>query len=154
VALDGVDLHVRAGEVVALVGKNGAGLVVAAAGAGLLPAGNLIEFYGVLLQDRPNSYGAYGLGQEPWIGSDVGWITFLLGALILSSAGYSPPSGWRGPACVRAGWWPSRPAGPRSAGPQSLRARAGPAQRGCADRLRAAWSLFGRLLLRRPGAVP
>ncbi len=67
-ALDGVDLHVRAGEVVALVGKNGAGLVVAAAGAGLLPAGNLIEFYGVLLQDRPNSYGAYGLGQEPWIG--------------------------------------------------------------------------------------
>jgi ABC-type branched-subunit amino acid transport system ATPase component len=71
VAPDGVDLHVGASEVVALVGKNGAGLVVAAAGAAPLAAGNLSEVYGVLLQGRPNSYAAYGSGQEPWIGSDV-----------------------------------------------------------------------------------
>jgi hypothetical protein len=60
-----------------------AGLVVVAVGAGLLVLGNGIEFYGVLLQDRPNAYAGYQAGQESWIGSHVGWAVYLIGGLVL-----------------------------------------------------------------------
>lgn len=63
------------------------GLAGAAAGAGLLLLGNVVEFYGVLLQDRPNSYAAWGTGQEAWIGSGIGWAIFLVGALVLLVGG-------------------------------------------------------------------
>ena len=127
------------------------GLRVAAAGAGLLVAGNVIEFYGVLLQDRPNSYAAYESGQEPWIGSDVGWMVFLLGALVLLIGGIL--------AAVRMARARLRPRwvgvfaavlGPGvlfgnlfGLGPAPLSALALAAYA-------ATWLLFGRLLLRRP----
>ena len=78
---------VLAPRVLAVRGLARAGFRAAAVGAGLLVAGNVIEFYGVLLQDRPNSYAAYGTGQEPWIGSDVGWLIFGLGGLVLLIGG-------------------------------------------------------------------
>ncbi len=66
------------------------GLFVAAAGAGLLLVGNIIEFYGVLLQSGLNAYAASEAGaDEHWIGSDVGWITFGLGMLILLAGGFA-----------------------------------------------------------------
>ena len=64
-----------------------AGLVVAATGVGLALAGNAVEFYGVLLQDRPNAYAAWATGEEPWIGSNVGWLMFGVGALVLLIGG-------------------------------------------------------------------
>ena len=71
------------------------GFAVAAAGAVLLFLGNAVEFYGVLLQDRPNAYAAYQSGQESWIGSDVGWLMFLLGALVLLVGGIAAAVGLR-----------------------------------------------------------
>jgi branched-chain amino acid transport system ATP-binding protein len=52
-AVRGVDLDIRAGEIVALIGANGAGkTTIARAIAGLLPYGGDIRFEGVLL--KPN----------------------------------------------------------------------------------------------------
>lgn len=64
------------------------GFSIAAVGAGLLLAGNLIEFYGVLLQDEMNAYAARQAGRDGhWIGSDVGWITFGVGMLVFLVGG-------------------------------------------------------------------
>ncbi len=73
------------------------GFTVAAAGAGLLLIGNIVEFYGVLAQDRLNAYAASRAGEEDhWIGSDVGWIVFGLGMLILLVGGLTAAVGlWR-----------------------------------------------------------
>ncbi len=61
---------------------------MAAAGAGLLLIGNVVEFYGVLLQDRLNAYAASRAGEEDhWIGSDLGWMIFGLGMLVLLAGG-------------------------------------------------------------------
>lgn len=65
-----------------------AGFSVAAAGTGLLFLGNVIEFYGVLLQDGLNAYTASQAGADQhWIGSDIGWITFGVGMLVLLAGG-------------------------------------------------------------------
>ena len=64
------------------------GFSVAAIGAVLLLVGNLVEFYGVLLQDEPNAYAARQAGKaRHWIGSDVGWITFGVGMLVFMVGG-------------------------------------------------------------------
>ncbi len=64
------------------------GFSVGAAGAVLLLIGNVVEFYGVLLQDGLNAYAASESGaNEHWIGSDVGWIIFGLGLLVLVAGG-------------------------------------------------------------------
>ncbi len=64
------------------------GVGVSAAGAALLLIGNVIEFYGVLLQNRLNAYAASRAGaDEHWIGSDLGWITFGVGMLFLLAGG-------------------------------------------------------------------
>ncbi len=64
------------------------GFSVAATGAGLLFIGNVVEFYGVLLQDGLNAYAASQAGaNQHWIGSDVGWMTFMLGMLVLPAGG-------------------------------------------------------------------
>lgn len=61
---------------------------VAAAGAGLLLIGNVVEFYGVLLQDQRNAQAAFEAGQKDhWIGSDIGWIIFGVGMLVLLVGG-------------------------------------------------------------------
>lgn len=65
-----------------------AGLAVAAAGAALLFAGNAVEFYAVLLQDKKNAYAAWQAGeQEHWIGSEIGWLVFVIGMLVLLVGG-------------------------------------------------------------------
>ena len=65
-----------------------AGFRVATAGAALLFAGTVVEFYGVLLQDKLNARAAWEAGHaEHWIGSDIGWITFFVGALVLLVGG-------------------------------------------------------------------
>ena len=69
------------------------GFAVAAGGAGLLFTGSAVEFYGVLLQDRPNSYAAYQAGGEAWIGSDIGWMVFLIGLLVLLIGGLVAAAG-------------------------------------------------------------
>ena len=141
---------VLAPRVLAVTGLARTGLRVAAAGAGLLFAGNVVEFYGVLLQDRPNSYAAWGTGQEPWIGSDIGWMIFLLGALVLLVGGVLAAVGMYR-AGVRPRWLGAFAAalgpgvlgmnlfglGPASVSVLVLAAYAG------------AWLIFGRLLLRR-----
>ncbi len=64
------------------------GFSVAAMAAGLLLAGNLVEFYGVVLQDGLNAYAARQGGRaRHWIGSDVGWITFGVGMLVFMVGG-------------------------------------------------------------------
>jgi hypothetical protein len=64
------------------------GFPAVATGVGLLLAGNLVEFYGVLLQDKPNAYAAAQTGaSNHWIGSDIGWIIFGLGMLLLLLGG-------------------------------------------------------------------
>ncbi len=64
------------------------GFPLAAAGAALLLLGNVVEFYGVLLQDGLNAYAASEAGaDEHWIGSDVGWITFILGMFVFLAGG-------------------------------------------------------------------
>lgn len=61
------------------------GTVAALAGCALLIAGNVVEFWLVLVQSKPNANAAYQSGaEEVWIGSEIGWILFLLGFLILS----------------------------------------------------------------------
>ncbi len=64
------------------------GSSIAAAGAALLLAGNLVEFYGVLLQDGLNAQAAHEAGTaDHWVGSDVGWIIFIIGMLALLVGG-------------------------------------------------------------------
>lgn len=64
------------------------GFAMAASGAGLLLIGNIVEFYGVLLQDRLNAYAASRAGEEDhWIGSDLGWMIFGLGMFVLLAGG-------------------------------------------------------------------
>ncbi len=64
------------------------GFAVAAIGAGLLLIGNLVEFYGVMLQGDFNAYAASQAGRaDHWIGSDVGWIIFGVGMLVLLGGG-------------------------------------------------------------------
>ncbi len=61
------------------------GTVAAFTGCALLIAGNVAEFWLVLVQSKPNANAAYRSGAEDvWIGSEIGWILFLLGFLILS----------------------------------------------------------------------
>ncbi len=64
------------------------GFRVAAVGVGLLLAGNVVEFYGVLLQDKPNAHAAARAGEaDHWVGSDIGWIIFGIGMLLLLVGG-------------------------------------------------------------------
>ncbi len=73
------------------------GFTMAASGAGLLLIGNVVEFYGVLLQDRLNAYAASRVGEEDhWIGSDLGWMIFGLGMFVLLAGGLIAAMGlWR-----------------------------------------------------------
>lgn len=64
------------------LGALGWGLVLA--GLGVQLAGNVTEFWGVLLQDRPAAYAASARGSEPWVGSQVGFMIFGLGALLIA----------------------------------------------------------------------
>jgi hypothetical protein len=65
-----------------------AGLLVASVGSGLLLVGNVVEFYGVLLQDDLNAQAAYQAGRpEHWLGSDIGWLIFGAGMLVLLVGG-------------------------------------------------------------------
>ncbi len=64
------------------------GFAVAATGAGLLLIGNVVEFYGVLFQGDLNAYAAFQASRaDHWIGSDVGWIIFGVGMLVLLGGG-------------------------------------------------------------------
>ncbi len=61
------------------------GTIAALVGCALLIAGNVAEFWLVLVQSKPNANAAYQSGaEEVWIGSEIGWMLFLLGFLILS----------------------------------------------------------------------
>ncbi len=65
----------------------------AAVGAAVLAAGKVIEFYGVLLQDGLNAYAASQADvDDHWIGSDIGWIVFIIGMLALLVGGVVPRS--------------------------------------------------------------
>lgn len=59
------------------LGVLGWGLVLV--GLGVHLGGNVTEFSGVLLQDRPAAYAASARGSEPWVGSQVGFMIFGLG---------------------------------------------------------------------------
>jgi hypothetical protein len=64
------------------------GFIAAAVGVGLLLAGNVVEFYGVLLQEEPNAYAASQVGETAhWVGSDIGWIMFGIGMFALLVGG-------------------------------------------------------------------
>ena len=64
------------------------GFTIAATGAAVLALGNVVEFYGVLLQDGLNAHAASQAGvDEHWVGSDVGWIVFGIGWLVLLLGG-------------------------------------------------------------------
>ena len=59
-----------------------------ALGLVLLLAGNALEFWGVLLQSKPNAQLAHEMGAgEHWIGSDIGWMIFGLGMLTVIVGG-------------------------------------------------------------------
>lgn len=71
-----------------------AGFLAAAVGVGLLLAGNVAEFYGVLLQGEPNAYAATQAGEaDHWVGSDIGWIIFGIGMLVLLVGGLIAAAG-------------------------------------------------------------
>ncbi len=59
------------------------GWAVALVGLTVMLAGNAVEFWGVLLQDKPNAQTAIGSGEEAWAGSDIGWMVFGLGHLLV-----------------------------------------------------------------------
>ncbi len=59
------------------------GWAVALVGLTVMLAGNAVEFWGVLLQDKPNAQAAIGSGEEVWAGSDIGWMVFGLGHLLV-----------------------------------------------------------------------
>ena len=137
-------------RVLAVGGLARTGLRVAAVGGGLLFAGNVVEFYGVLLQDRPNSYAAYGTGKEPWIGSDIGWMIFLLGALVLLIGGIVAAGGmYRDGVQPRSLVALSAVIGPGLVASSFL--ALGPALPSVLvlGAYAAAWLMIGRLLLRR-----
>lgn len=72
------------------------GFAVAATGAAVLSIGNIVEFYGVLLQDGLNAFAASEAGVDKhWIGSDVGWIVFIIGMLVLLLGGLIAALGLR-----------------------------------------------------------
>jgi hypothetical protein len=63
------------------------GAVLALAGAVLMAVGNVIEFWLVLLSDAEVLAIADPRDLDVWIGSTVGWLLFLLGALVLLAGG-------------------------------------------------------------------
>ncbi len=64
------------------------GFVAVVLGLLLLLVGNVIEFWGVLLQSKPNAQTAHETGAaEYWIGSDIGWMMFGLGMLTVIVGG-------------------------------------------------------------------
>ncbi len=64
------------------------GFVTVALGLLLLLVGNGIEFWGVLLQSKPNAQKAHETGAtEYWIGSDIGWMMFGFGMLTVIVGG-------------------------------------------------------------------
>lgn len=64
------------------------GFVTVALGLVLLMVGNVIEFWGVLLQSKPNAQQAHETGAaEHWIGSDIGWMMFGFGMLTVLVGG-------------------------------------------------------------------
>jgi len=70
------------------------GFITAAVGVGLLLAGDVAEFYGVLLQEQPNAYAAAQAGEvDHWVGSDIGWIIFGVGMLTLLVGGLTAAAG-------------------------------------------------------------
>ncbi len=76
-----------------------AGFVAVALGLLLLLVGNVIEFWGVLLQAKPNAQTAHETGAaEHWIGSDIGWMMFGLGMLtVIVGGAVLALSHWRTP---------------------------------------------------------
>lgn len=59
------------------------GWAVALAGMSIMLIGNMVEFWSVLFQDKLNAQAAVGSGEEAWVGSDIGWMTFGLGHLLV-----------------------------------------------------------------------
>lgn len=84
-------------------GRAKAALGVTVAGFVALLAGNIVEFWGVLLQDRPNAFSA-AEGEDVWIGSQIGWMAFGVGMLLVvvgtvwlarsAALGSDPPTWW------------------------------------------------------------
>ncbi len=52
-------------------------------GWALMLTGNVTEFWGAVLQSKPNSATAERLGVEAWVGSNVGFALFAVGTLIV-----------------------------------------------------------------------
>ncbi len=85
------------------------GWIVALVGLAAMLTGNAIEFWGVLLQDKPNARAAAS-GEEAWAGSEVGWIVFGLGHLLVvigmvlvgiaARRGGALPRQWRVPLVI------------------------------------------------------
>lgn len=59
------------------------GWVVALVGLAIMLTGNTVEFWGVLLQDKPTAQAAVGSGEAAWAGSDFGWMVFGLGHFLV-----------------------------------------------------------------------
>ena len=59
------------------------GWAVALVGLAVMLVGNVVEFWGVMLQDRPNAYAAMERGEAAWAGSAIGWMVFGLGHLLV-----------------------------------------------------------------------
>lgn len=83
----------------------------AGVGAAAMLVGNVVEFWLVLVQDRPVSAIATDRHQAAWIGSDIGWLTFLPGMALLlvalvAGARAQRRAGMltRGAALARPGW--------------------------------------------------
>jgi hypothetical protein len=66
-------------------GRRGASLAVL--GAGLLVLGNVIEFWAVLLSNDDVAAIATDRDLDEWAGSTIGWVVFLVGALLLFVGG-------------------------------------------------------------------
>ena len=80
---------IAAGSLVRTRARQGTvGFAVAALGLFLLLIGNVVEFWGVLLQSKPNAHAAFEMASsEHWVGSDIGWMLFGLGMLTLLVGG-------------------------------------------------------------------
>lgn len=78
------------------------GFRIAAVGAAVLFVGNVVEFYGVLLQSELNAMAAHEVGDAShWIGSDIGWLIFGVGMLTLLIGGVT--------GAIGVGGWGTRP---------------------------------------------